>query len=205
MRNNCGTGQIRVQAPKARARAAYIQEEFTRAQGRRGWVTGYMKHALISDRFAIPLGGVQRLTVSVGNLLRLKYQTLTSMLNAAENVLQGSSAKEVIAPVIAVVAVATVAALTNRAVGVVIRLSDNWNNADGRPVPLAISGTGVDGVTFNLVPCYHWADLLVFFTSNNAGEATLVAPTNGTVTIAADRIRAGAFLTIESVTLRDLL
>lgn len=204
--NNCGAGRIRTGVPKARTRAAAIQEEYTRLSGKRGWITGYLKHALISDRFAIPLGGVQRLTVSSGNLLRLKYENLSAMLSAAEIVLQGTSDKQAVAPVAAVGAVATVATFTaQRSIGALIRISDNWNAADGRPIPLAISGTGAASITFNLTPCHHWVDLLVLFVSNNIGEGTLVAPDNGTVTIAADRIRTGALLSIESVTLRDLL
>lgn len=204
--NSCGGGRIRTGIPKARTRAAAIQEEYTRLSGKRGWITGYLKHALISDRFAIPLGGVQRLTVSSGNLLRLKYENLSAMLSAAEIVLQGTSDKQVVAPVVAAGGVATTVAFTSqRSIGALIRISDNWNSADGRQVPIAISGTGAASVTFALTPCHHWVDLLVLFVSNNIGEGTLVAPDNGTVTIAADRLRAGALVSIESVTLRDLL
>lgn len=202
--NSANVGAIRAKVPANREKAARLQNEFTRMTGYKGWITSFMMHALMADRFAIPIGGVQRVTVSVGNLLRLKYENLTSMLSAAENVLQGNSAKEVVAPVVAVVAVATVAALTARSVGAIIRVADNWNLADYRPVPLAITGTGISAVTFSQVPAHNFADLIVFFVSNNAGEGTLVAPTDGTVTIAADRVRPGAFLCIESITLRDL-
>lgn len=201
---DCNNGSIRTATSAQRQKAARLQDEFTRMTGWKGWVTGFMKHALIANRFAIPIGGAQRITVSASNLLRLKYENLISMIGAAENVLQGNAVKQVIAPVQAVAGVATVAALTTRSVGVAIRISDSVLNADYRQVPLNITGTGADNVEFTETPCHNFTDIIVFFVSNNAGEGTLVAPTNGTVTIPADRVRPGAFLCVESITLRDL-
>lgn len=203
--SNCASGPVRTRIPIDKAKAARLQAELTAIAGYRGWAVVLFKDAILSNRFAMPFNGVQRITVSTGNILRLKYVGLAAMLQAAEVVLQGNSDKEVAAPQVVTAMAATTVTLTARAVGMLVRFSDNWNSADYRPFPLAVSGTGVTSFTMTIYPCVNFLDLAVLFISNNAGEATLVGPTNGQVQIAADRARAGAYLSGESITLRDLL
>lgn len=201
----CGTGPIRVKLPE-RKEALYRleQQQMQAAKRYRGWAVNYMRAALAADRICVPMSGAQRLVLSAGDILRLNYNDLFEFLGAAENVLQGAASKEIPAPVAAVGGAPTVVALTTRSAGLIVRISDSTLNADYRPVPLQISGTGLSTYTATLYPCSEKADAVLFGVSNNAGQAALIAATNVTLTIAADRIRAGALVAVESLTLRDI-
>lgn len=175
-----------------------------RAAGFRGWATQFAAKAMEANRIITPMSGVQRVTLSAGNILKWKYADIVQFLSAAQTGLQGESAKTVPAPVTAVPGVATVATLTVRAIAAVVRLSDTKQNGDFRPVPFAVSGSNVTAYTALLYPCDCASDFILWALSNNSGEANLVFPTDLAITIAADRVRPGALLAIEPINLRDL-
>lgn len=199
-------GTLQARPAPWRAQEARAQQQALAAAGYRGWGAQFLQRAIEANRFLMAIAGVQRSAITTGDILKLKFNTLASLVQAAEIVLQGSSAKQAINPVTPVTAgVATVRTFGVRAIGAIIHFSDSFQAGDYREVPFAVSGTGVTAYTATVTPCFASYDLIVLFISNNAGEATLVGPTDGTITVAADAARPGSFISIQTLTLRDIM
>lgn len=202
---DCGRKAIYVRMPTNQAKIITEQNQMVRAAGATGWLAQEMKKGWGSNKVVVPVDGIKYATISGGNLLNWNYKSYAQFVAAAENVLLGESGKEAPAPSIVVAATPTVLALTQTSVGALVQFSDSQLNADYRKILMTVSGTGIAGYTVAVTPCSNSFSILLFALSNNAGQATLRAPSDFTVTIAADEARADAFFSVESLSNRDFL
>jgi hypothetical protein len=150
----------------------------------------------------VPLNRSCNVFVSSGPL-RIMHNSIGDLLSAARIAVAGATAKSVPAPAVAEADVATAISFSGKFFGWLIRVSDNSVSADFRKFPISLS---YDGDTMELVvsPTKHVCDFLVLGVANNGGIGLIKGSAACTVTIAANRLRAGALLSGESLANRDM-
>jgi hypothetical protein len=202
---DCGKKAIYVRVPANMSEVANIQNKFVRAGGATGWLAQEMKKSWSANKVISPVDGIKYATISGGNLLNWNYNNYAQFVDAAENVLLGEATKEAPAPQVKVAAANLVLPLATASIGALFQFSDSNLNADYRKVILAVSGTGITPYTVAITPCSNSFSILLFALSNNAGQATLRATNDFTVTILDGNIRDGSFGSVETLNLRDLI
>lgn len=175
-----------------------------------GWLTPVLMNLFRAQSFIIPIRGIDKVT-PLSNFQGFRPQTFDSLMAQIVQTLEAGSDRTVKAYASAIAAAAaatTINALsaTYRGIGLLCTLSDSVTSADSRPFPVDHfynAGTQTQHLIhpdLSKGPC-QWVALHV---ENDRGAGVVTARTDLSIRIPADKVRAGAVLTVESLNSRDL-
>jgi hypothetical protein len=173
----------------------------------RGWIIDQIRNAFESQQYIIPLKGVYRNTPTF-NFSGYRAPTFeafwTQLINSLN--IDATNTTKQVASAVAAAGNATAAALTNHSIGAIVRLSDSWNQADNRPVTVQhFQAAGVEqDYVMGIELERGVAEWIVLHVNNDRGAGVPFARADLNVRIAADGVREGAVLTVETINLRDL-